>query len=321
MTGQSLITEPLPADGNDPKSQKLAAKPIGTGNKIASFVPGTLDEAWRLSQIIAASKMAPKSYESDPNRIMVGIMAGLELGLTPFTALQSIAVIGNNPSVWGDGALALVEASGLLEYHHETFDDRANVATCTVKRLGKPSETIRTFSFEDAKKAGLLGKQGPWQGYPKRMCQMRARAFALRDTFADVLKGIGIAEEVRDHTPIGETRSHSESRPLSAALLRQQAEAPEPATIDGQYETVTEGNPFADQGDAQPAEQQEQSIPEWVEHDTLLRDRIFLAGDKATLEAAERDFLKVAPLFPEAERKRVQGDIDAKFKFLAGDEA
>jgi len=116
-------------------------------------------------------------------------MAGLEVGLSPFTALQSIAVIGGNPSVWGDGALALVEASMLLEWIKEEFDEAAKIATCSVKRFGKPEATVRTFSFDDAQKANLLNKEGPWRGYPKRMCQMRARAFALRDTFADVLKG------------------------------------------------------------------------------------------------------------------------------------
>jgi hypothetical protein len=34
--------------------------------------------------------------------------------------------------------------------------------------------------------------------YPKRMRQMRARAFALRDVFPDVLRGLPVAEEVMD---------------------------------------------------------------------------------------------------------------------------
>ena len=52
--------------------------------------------------------------------------------------------------------------------------------------------------MDDAKAAGLLGKQGPWTQYPKRMRQMRARAFAVRDVFPDVLKGLPVAEEVMD---------------------------------------------------------------------------------------------------------------------------
>ena len=45
----------------------------------------------------------------------------------------------------------------------------------------------------------VAGKQGPWTQYPKRMRQMRARAFALRDVFADILKGMPIAEELQDY--------------------------------------------------------------------------------------------------------------------------
>jgi predicted ATPase len=51
----------------------------------------------------------------------------------------------------------------------------------------------------DAKKAGLWGKTGPWSQYSKRMLQLRARGFALRDAFPDVLKGLVTAEEAQDY--------------------------------------------------------------------------------------------------------------------------
>lgn len=51
----------------------------------------------------------------------------------------------------------------------------------------------------------LWGKSGPWQQYPKRMLQMRARGFALRDKFADVLGGLISAEEARDYRIITNT--------------------------------------------------------------------------------------------------------------------
>src|SRR3546814_4979258 len=76
--------------------------------------------------------------------------------------------------------------------------------------------------MDDAKKAGRAGKQGPWSQYPQRMRQMRARAWAMRDGFADVLKGIGIAEEVRDF-PVVEG-GEVQAQPLTRAMLQQQAE-------------------------------------------------------------------------------------------------
>jgi hypothetical protein len=72
-----------------------------------------------------------------------------------------------------------------------------------VKRRGEPALT-RTFSKADAERAGLWGKKNrdgsptPWVSYPNRMLTMRARAFALRDAFADVMKGLGIREELED---------------------------------------------------------------------------------------------------------------------------
>jgi hypothetical protein len=99
------------------------------------------------------------------------------------------------PALWGDAVIALVRGSGLLDSIHEEIT--ADVATCTVKRRGEPPAS-RSFSVEDAKRAGLYGKQGPWQQYPKRMLQMRARAWALRDVFPDVLRGVHVAEEAQD---------------------------------------------------------------------------------------------------------------------------
>lgn len=109
--------------------------------------------------------------------------------------MQNLAVINGRPALWGDAVIALVRSSPLCEYVVETDDGQT--ATCKVKRKGEP-EQVRTFSMEDARAAGLSGKQGPWVQYPKRMRQMRARAFALRDVFPDVLRGLPVAEEVMD---------------------------------------------------------------------------------------------------------------------------
>ena len=80
-----------------------------------------------------------------------------------------------------------------------TFSGTPNpVAVCVAKRKGRKPVTAR-FSVEDAKRAGLWAKQGPWSAYPKRMMQMRARGFALRDAFPDVLKGMITVEEAQDY--------------------------------------------------------------------------------------------------------------------------
>ncbi len=160
-----------------------------------SLAPRNFDEAWRLAEILADSELVPKDFRGKPGNCLVAIQWGAEVNLGALQSVQNIAVINGRPSMWGDALIALVRSSPLCESIIETDD--GHTATCRVKRRGEP-EQVRTFSAEDAKQAGLQGKQGPWQQYPKRMRQMRARAFALRDVFADVLKGIPMAEELQD---------------------------------------------------------------------------------------------------------------------------
>ncbi len=189
----------MPDDVSTLPATRNAKPPLAVGGGVQAIVPQDIEQAFRLAQAIASAGMAPQSYAKDANKIMVGILHGMEVGFTPMAALQSIAVINGTPAVWGDGALGLVRASGDLEEFEEAIDGEgdAMIATCKVKRRGE-SPIISTFSVADAKAAGLWSKAGPWKQYPKRMLQMRARGFALRDGFADVLKGLRTVEEVRD---------------------------------------------------------------------------------------------------------------------------
>lgn len=168
---------------------------ITTQKQTFSLAPKDLDEAMRFADMLASASIVPKDYIGKPGNVLVAIQWGMELGLQPMQAMQSIAVINGRPSLWGDAMLALVKAHPAFEWIKEDCD--GNIATCTVKRRGEP-EVTQSFSLEEAKKAGLTGKQGPWTQYPKRMLQMRARGFALRDAFPDALRGVISAEEARD---------------------------------------------------------------------------------------------------------------------------
>lgn len=159
-----------------------------------SLTPSSLAEAMEFAGMMAKSSIVPKDYQNNPGNILVAIQWGMEIGLQPLQSMQSIAVINGRPSIWGDAMLALVRSSGLLESINEEVTDTK--AVCTIKRRGE-QEVVREFSMDEAKQAGLAGKN-IWSQYPKRMMQMRARAFALRDVFTDVLRGVHVAEEAQD---------------------------------------------------------------------------------------------------------------------------
>jgi hypothetical protein len=166
------------------------------GLALASF-----DDAFRFATMVAKSDFAPKDFKGKPESCLLAIQHGSEIGLSPMQSLQNIACINGRPAIWGDAALAVAMASAVCESVTETIDgDGENmVATCTAKRRGYERPTVVRFSVADAKKAGLWGKSGPWTQYPRRMLQLRARGFALRDAFPDVLKGLVTAEEAQDY--------------------------------------------------------------------------------------------------------------------------
>lgn len=144
------------------------------------------------------SGMAPQSFKTI-EQVATAIVAGQEVGLKPWQSLQSIAVINGRPSLWGDSLPALVRASGACRRITETLDEAGEGATAICEAELSSGEVVRrTFSIDDAKAAGLWKKAGPWSQYPKRMLQMRARAFCLRDAFPHVLRGMHVAEESMD---------------------------------------------------------------------------------------------------------------------------
>ena len=155
-----------------------------------------------LGRIAAASGLVPKDYSGQPEKCAGAIAFGAELGLAPMQALQCIANINGRPSIWGDSAKALCLASPVCEGIEETIEGEGTPnpkAVCVCKRRGHAHAVRAEFSVEDAKRAGLWGKAGPWTQYPKRMLQLRARGFALRDAFPDILRGLVTAEEAQDY--------------------------------------------------------------------------------------------------------------------------
>lgn len=156
----------------------------------------------QLAGKLASSALVPKSFQNKPQDLFICWAMGYQIGVSPEQAMQCIAVINGRPAMWGDDMLALCMA-------HKEFDDiieKPVTATdgtvigyhCTVKRKGKEPKT-NEFTLAMAKKAGLLGKPGPWTQYPERMLKLRARGFTLRDAFPDALKGIKSREEVEDY--------------------------------------------------------------------------------------------------------------------------
>lgn len=224
---------------------------VKTENTGLMLEPTNTHEALELADRLAKSQLIPKNFQGRPNDVFVAMLWSRNLGMPIVQGLQNIAVINGRPSIWGDAALAIVKASGLLESFKETLAGMGDsmTATCTIVRKNEVEPYIASFSVYDAKLAGLWGKQGPWKQYPKRMLALRARGFALRNAFPDILLGIGIAEEEQDITPadvqsepkpINEqkaaprkpARKSAAETPIEDAKEVQKVQEPEPAPFE-----------------------------------------------------------------------------------------
>jgi len=166
------------------------------------ITPRGIDEAIRLAKIMAASGLMPKSIET-PEAVFVAMQMGAEIGLSPMASVQNIAVINGRPGIYGDAALAIVRSSGLLEEFKEWSEGERKkpgwTYFCRVKRKGSEAVT-GSFSWAEACEAGFdqVKPESPWKRWTNRMMQFKARNFAMRDQFADYLKGIRTIEENSD---------------------------------------------------------------------------------------------------------------------------
>src|SRR5262245_20992965 len=200
------------------------AKELAAPDGGFSLRPRTFDEAYRFANLIAESDLIPPEFKHKPANVLVAVQLGMELGVSPMQALQNIYVINGRPSIFGDLLPAIVFQSGFLESIKEEGDDKT--ATCTVKRNGHEAIS-RTFTMEQAERAKLPERNPTYKAYPKRMLQMRARSWAFRDMFPDVLKGVGIREELEDENII-ETTARREPLQKPKAIEAATTEASKP---------------------------------------------------------------------------------------------
>lgn len=238
--------------------QPKAPIALGSGGYI---MPTTLEEAYRMAVAVIKSGMAPDTYkvgdkEEQAQKVMLGLASAMEAGLPPLYGLRQIAIINGRPAMWGDALMALVQSKNLLANQTvrevgPSFDPSTPPAqwpddfgiVVSLWRRGQTDPYVGTFTVADAKRAGLWmnARKKPWLEHPRRMMTIRARAFPLRDGFADAIAGIAVREEVEDyHTPddllLPKTNAVDDDEPITESANveePQQGQAETPLTEEG----------------------------------------------------------------------------------------
>ena len=159
-----------------------------------------MQEMMGFANELSKSGIVPVAYAGRPSAIFAAIQYGREFNIPPMSALQNIAVINGKPTLGTDLMVALAmrhpEWGGYEIVASNETKATVRVYRVSAKLAGKILTYESTFTIEEAKNAGLIRPNSPWEKWRKRMLKHRAMAFAIRDAFPDVLAGSYSYEEM-----------------------------------------------------------------------------------------------------------------------------
>lgn len=125
---------------------------------------------------------------------VVKIMAGAEMGISPFQAMSGIHIIQGKPTIGAGLMASRVKASGKYNYKVTEMSDKV----CTIDFI-ENGQSIGTSSFtiEDAKKAGTKNLDK----FPRNMLFARAMSNGVRWFCPDIYEGpVYVPEEMESIT-------------------------------------------------------------------------------------------------------------------------
>lgn len=161
---------------------------------LATITPTTIDGYDSLAERFAKSKLLPDGLIGKPADILVTLMAGHELGLTPMASIRGIHVIKGKPVLSADLMVAVILGSGKASYFRR-ISEADDAVTYETHRVGSPEPQRCTWTAANAKRAGLVGDN--WRLYPRAMLAARAKSELARDVYPDVLAGCYDPDEAR----------------------------------------------------------------------------------------------------------------------------
>lgn len=171
--------------------------PYTSARPPASFAAEWLLDPAEVAQRIGGTDFVPESIRHNPAAITAALLYGQEVGLGRMQSLAKIAVINGRPTLAAEAQRALILAAG-----HEMWPEELGTTRVVMAARRRDSDQVVrvTWTLDDAKRAGLAGKQ-PWRLYPRQMLLARASAELARAMFADVIGGLAATEEVDDEPP------------------------------------------------------------------------------------------------------------------------
>jgi hypothetical protein len=206
---------------------------------MSPFTPKNLDEALRLADIVAASRMYGIA---SPERAFVLMAAAAALGFEPLQGLAGMRDVDGKPSPSAD----MLVAACLRHEACSRFVEIESTDKSSTWETERSGNVIReSFSWDDAQRAGLVRPKSPWEKYPRKMLSARAKAALARRVYPDVCFGMYTPDELsggQDDAPVASLPRASVDVQARAIETAQAAPAQLPVKVD--VAIVDDADPF-----------------------------------------------------------------------------
>lgn len=189
-----------------------------------ALVPKNSSELHRTLASIAAGQGFPERFDTPEKRIAAYNLAHSLMGSKWQLALNHMANIKGQLTIYGELPGALAEATGeVVEKKVFALDKDAKVicmengnlsapawaGVCRIKRKGRElkefsytmDEAIAAGQYPAKRRDGSIIQESPWMRHTKVMLMRKAQALAIKFEFPDAILGSTIAEYVFDEAP------------------------------------------------------------------------------------------------------------------------
>lgn len=227
------------------------------------FVPTNVEQAWRTSELLSKSALLPDALRGKPHDVLVAVMTGAELGISPMISTREIYVVKGRPFIASLLRVAIVRQSPecLAWQLVESTDQRATYLT---QRRGDAKPTTMSYTIREAEQSGLLAQNPKYRTDPALMLRRRCAGRLIDEVYPDIIRGVGAREDAEE-----DVQPAVQSLPIRIASTSAPP-APEPRQVEEAQEVTPPPSP-ALQVEEQPQEQQE-SASEPTAEEVLLAE-------------------------------------------------
>jgi len=231
-------------------AQALQARPA------LDFIPANIDEAWRHSELYARAGIIPDALKGKPHDVLICLLTGAELGISPMQALREVYVIKGKTFIASALRVAIVRQSKeCLAW--QLVESTPEKATYRTQRRGDAAPTTMTFTMREAEVAGLPAQNSKYKTDGALMLRRRCASRLIDEVYPDVIRGVAddvSAEDVVEGA--AEVKATGPARVTPIRISSTSAPAvPEPRQVEDAQEVTPPPSP-ALQVEQQPETQQ-----------------------------------------------------------------